>query len=335
MTKNIFACLGFALAAASIILGQIVYFASMPAQRPGRDEIVVIEPGDTLHSVAGRLAAEGMITDKRMFVLLGKIGGDERRLHVGEFLLRSDWTPKRILQELTSGTPVLHRIQVPEGLTWWKTAEVIAATGLAGIDELGDAMSDRKLLERHHIPAPTAEGYLFPDTYFVPRQPENGRAIVETMLGHFFGRVVPTVWGTEIPSPEELHQTLILASLVEKETSRPEERATVAGVYANRLRSNMLLQADPTIIYGLGVAFDGNIRRPHLQDSANPYNTYVFGGLPPGPICSPGLDALFAAKNPAVHDYYYFVARGDGSHQFSRTLAEHNKAVARYQLRKR
>ena len=175
-------------------------------------------------------------------------------------------------------------------------------------------------------------GYLWPDTYLLPRPTTNDpRPVILAMLAQFKAQAGPEFQRAGLTDPALIHDVVTLASLIEKESARPEERATIAGVFANRLDRGMLLQCDPTIIYGLAQAFDGNLTRNHLRDSDNPYNSYRHSGLPPGPICSPGLEAIRAALNPEEHDLLFFVAKGNGSHHFSRTLEEHNRAVNRYQ----
>jgi UPF0755 protein len=190
---------------------------------------------------------------------------------------------------------------------------------------------DREFMQKLGITADSLEGYLFPETYTLVRGEVDERSLLTTMVHRFF-----TVW-QGLPKPEELplrrHQLVTLASIVEKETSDPAERAVIAGVFYNRLRKNMRLQSDPTTIYGLE-HFDGNLTRADLQQET-PYNTYVISGLPPGPICNPGRAALEAALHPAEVPYYYFVSKNDGTHHFSRNLQEHNRAVYRYQKRKR
>ena len=157
--------------------------------------------------------------------------------------------------------------------------------------------------------------------------------MIRLMLKEFFKNAAK-VWPSGLPEFEEMHRTVILASLIEKETGDGTERKRISGVFHNRLKKHMLIQCDPTIIYGLGPDFDGNIKKSDLLDKNNPYNTYAIQGLPPGPICSPGLDALTAAVHPEEHSYLYFVAKGDGSHHFSKNLEEHNQAVRQYQLRR-
>jgi UPF0755 protein len=180
--------------------------------------------------------------------------------------------------------------------------------------------------------AENLEGYLFPDTYALPRHAD-ASMVVSQMVGRFMEVLTPEVRAGTAEQTLSIRQLVTLASLVEKETAVPEERTVVAGVYANRLRTGMLLQCDPTVIYALQLAgtYDGNIRRADLSIDS-PYNTYRYAGLPPGPIAAPGRGSLEAAANPAEVDYLYFVSRNDGSHEFARTLAEHNRNVQRYQV---
>jgi UPF0755 protein len=323
------------LVTSGVLAHQVYRFLSSPAQRPGEERILDIAPGMSFRSIAHLLEQEGIVSSSFKFMVLGRLSKKDGSLKAGEFRLHSGWTPPKVLRELTQGQAVLYRILVPEGLTWWQTGRMVADTGLTTYERFTEAVRDPDILARYSIPADSAEGFLFPETYHVPR-PRGGdpRPIVEAMIQGFWTQAVPLLWPDGPPLPEELMTTVILASVVEKETSLPEERPIVAGVFLNRLRKGMLLQADPTIIYGLGMEFEGRLRRKHLTDVSNPYNTYTRKGLPPGPICSPGLAALLAVVQPAEHDYYYFVSRKDGSHVFSRTLREHNEAVYKYQIRR-
>ncbi|MDO4768026.1 MAG: endolytic transglycosylase MltG [Pseudomonadota bacterium] len=310
------------------LAGGAWYFVETPL-RPADNATVVftVESGESLASVAGRLEKNGLVRWSegfRTYARLRKV-----LLQAGEFELSAGWSPRRILETLAFGQPMLHRLHFAEGLTMREVALAVNATGLTTAERFLAACRDKDFLRKNGIPAENAEGYLFPETYFFPRIPgQSPYPILKALLDRFKGTV------RDLPqagNPEELHAMVILASLVEKETAIPAERKLVAGVYARRLQLGMLLQCDPTIIYGLGEAFTGNLRRSHLQDAANPYNTYVHPGLPPGPICSPGKAALMAAAGPAEHEFLYFVARPDGSHHFSRSLNEHNNAVIKYQ----
>ncbi len=293
--------------------------------------VFTVEQGENLSTVSPRLEKQGLVRWGEAFRTYGRLR--KATLQAGEFELSASMSPRRILDVLTSGKPILYRLHFPEGLTMGEVALAVNATGLTTSDKFLAACADRDFLQSQGINATTAEGYLFPETYFFPRIPDQSPyPILKALLDRFRATVAPLPQST---NPDELHRMVILASLVEKETAVPSERPTVAGVYANRLRVGMLLQCDPTIIYGLGESFDGNLRRSHLQDPTNPYNTYVHPGLPPGPICSPGAAALQAASSPERHDLFYFVARQDGSHHFSRSLREHTGAVIKYQRRGR
>ncbi|MGJ3524168.1 endolytic transglycosylase MltG [Nitratidesulfovibrio sp. D1] len=312
-------------------------FLSTPPAAPGpagTDVYVDVEPGATFDRVTKQLVDKDAVTSDWRFKLLAHYHGWETSLKAGRFLVHSNWTPFRVLDQLVNGQPVLSRITLREGLTWWETARLLEAEGFVTVEDFRAVITDPAFLRHWGIPFDTAEGFLFPDTYLLKKSPvpdrESARAVAGRMVDTFWRRAAQ-VWPDGRPVRDELRRLIILASIVEKETGQPSERGRVAGVYANRLRTGMLLQADPTTIYGLGETFDGNLRRPHLQDAANPYNTYRRPGLPPGPICSPGLDSLRAATAPEKHGYFYFVSRNDGSHQFSATLDEHNRAVNRFQ----
>lgn len=311
-------------------------FLNTAPETPGRAVTLSIEPGATFDQVARDLRDLGVIADVDKFRLLGKWKKQLGAVKAGEFEVGTGMTPPQVLAAITSGKVMLHRLRIVEGLTWWQAARVVEESGLAGYESFAEAVHDKDLLAAWHIPADTAEGFLYPDTYSLPR-PRDGdaRPIVEAMLRAFWRHAAPEVWPGGRPSDKELMRVITLASMVEKETGAAEERGAIAGVFANRLKKRMLLQCDPTTIYGLGLSFDGNLKKGHLQDKGNPYNTYAHGGLPPGPICSPGLDSLQAAAHPEANGYLYFVATGDGRHHFSATLDEHNKAVRKYQLRRR
>ncbi|MEW5774158.1 MAG: endolytic transglycosylase MltG [Thermodesulfobacteriota bacterium] len=310
-------------------------FLNSPPGEPGTEKVVAIEPGQTFDHVARLLQAEGIITDAAKFRVLGQWKGKLAAIKAGEFALHTGMRPAAVLAAITEGRPLLHRLQVVEGLAWWQVGRLVEESGLASFESFAQAVRDPELLAEFSIPFSSAEGFLFPDTYFVPRpRGRDAEPIVRAMLAAFWRQAGQRLWPSGRPGAEELGRTLILASLVEKETAEPEERGRIAGVYANRLERRMLLQCDPTVIYGLGAAFDGNLRRVHLEDAGNPYNTYARPGLPPGPICSPGLASLAAAASPEAHRFLYFVAMGNGSHVFSTNLEAHNRAVRRYQLKR-
>ncbi|WP_319780526.1 endolytic transglycosylase MltG [Maridesulfovibrio sp.] len=330
--------IAFGCMALMLVAGWFMYrnwtFLNVPPEQEGREILFTVAPGQPLWTVAGDLAEAGLITNAKQFREYAQTQGKASKVRAGEFSLWSNMTAPQVLETLTTSSGILHKFSVREGLTWWATAAKADASGLTEYAAFKKAVSDPELLAKYKIPAKNAEGYLFPETYLLTRpKSDTGKVMVETMLKEF-RKAANKAWDGKLPSPQEIHKTVILASLVEKETGDVRERRTIAGVFANRLEKGYLLQCDPTIIYGLGETFDGNLRKKHLTDKSNPYNSYQHRGLPPGPICSPGLDSLKAAINPEKHSYLYFVAKGDGSHYFSKSLKEHNAAVKKYQLRR-
>ena len=292
-------------------------------------------PGARLDQVAAHLAHQGLVTDARRFGYLARYKHWENRLQAGRFALNTGWTPDKVLDTLVNGQPVLFRVTVPEGLTWWQTGRLLEDAGLARFEDFRQVIMDPDFLRHYGIPFATAEGFLMPDTYLLKKADvldlAQARAVAGRMVDNFWRKAAGLWPDGKKPDAATLKTWVILASVVEKETAVEDERPRVSGVYQNRLQKNMLLQADPTVIYGLGPAFDGNLRKSQLDDAANPYNTYQRPGLPPGPICSFGLTALAAAIHPEAHKYLYFVAKTDGGeHVFSTNLNDHNKAVRQY-----
>ena len=341
------------LAAALLWLGWSAYsFLTAPPSREGINISFDAPKGATFKQIALELEKKGLITDATKLRWLARYRRMDTKLQAGRYTLNSGWTPDQILDALASGRPELYRVTIPEGLTWWQTARLLADEGVVKYEDFKDAIFDPEFLRARGVPFASAEGFLMPDTYLF-RKPEEddeaawraqSRSIAARMIDNFWRRAA-ALWGggegdaekrAARPAPDELKKIVILASIVEKETSLPEERARVAGVYANRLEKNMKLQADPTIIYGIGPSFKGAIKRSQLEDAANPYNTYQHFGLPPGPIASFGAEALKAAIYPEKHGYYYFVAKTDGgAHAFSRGLDEHARAVEAYRRQKK
>ncbi|UJX40004.1 endolytic transglycosylase MltG [Desulfovibrio sp. JY] len=306
-------------------------FLTIPPQSPGETKTVTIEPGQSFDATAKMLVAEGVLRDADGFKLLAKVTEMGGKIKAGEFEVSTGWTPYKLLNYLTTAKSIQHKLAAPEGLTMRQIAKLADQAGLCSEQAFLKAARDPQLLAKYHIPAKTAEGFLFPNTYlFTRRHDDDGTYVVEAMLKEFW-RQANFVWPTAKPEGKNLLDAVTLASIVEKETGVDAERPRVAGVFLNRMAKGMLLQTDPTIIYGLGDKFTGNLTRAHLEDPTNLYNTYVHPGLPPGPICSPGLKSLQAVAAPEIHDYYYFVANGQGEHKFSKTLEEHINAVNKYQ----
>jgi len=310
-------------------------FLKTPPATQGQEAFFDVEPGASVRRVADKLEERGLITDARKFLLLARYKKWDSRLQAGRFALNTGWLPEQVLDTLVNGQPVLFRVTVPEGLTWWQTAKVLEDAGLVRFEDFRAVITDPAFLRHYGIPFDSAEGFLMPDTYLLKKADVPDKAQARSVAGRMvdnFWRKGDALWPDgKRPSRDELRRLVILASVVEKETAFADERPRVAGVYANRLRINMALQADPTVIYGLGPNFDGNLRRRHLDDANNIYNTYQRPGLPPGPICSFGASALAAAITPEEHKYLYFVAITDGGrHAFSTNLDDHNRAVRQY-----
>jgi len=310
---------------------QAYQFLAVPPESPGQARIVFIEPGQSFDAVAAMLVTEGVLRDATGFRLLAKATDKGGKIKAGEFEVSTGWKTSRLLEYLSTAKGIQHKLAAPEGLTMRQIARLAEEAGLCSAGAFLQAARDPALLAKYNIPGPNAEGFLFPNTYlFTRKRGDDGTYVVETMLKEFW-KQADAVWPAAKPSGKDLLSAVTLASIVEKETGVDAERPRVAGVFVNRLAKGMLLQTDPTIIYGLGDKYNGNLIRAHLEDPTNPYNTYVHPGLPPGPICSPGLKSLLAVVTPEVHEYYYFVATGEGDHKFSKTLDEHINAVNKYQ----
>lgn len=300
---------------------------------------VVIQPGQSFQSLSENLVRLGCISDTKRFAVLAHYKALAGKIQTGRYMVSTGWSPLQLLTHLTSGKPILERITIPEGLAWWDVGRRLALAGMVRMEDFAAVIKDRQFLRHWGIPLPTAEGFLFPDTYYIMRPLElnidSAKTIVGRLIDNFWRRTASLWPDNKRPGMENaalVQRTVTLASIVEKETAVPEERTRVAGVFFNRLRVGMPLQADPTIIYGIGPDFSGDIKRSDLNNAENLYNTYRHAGLTPGPICSPGLACLRAAVNPEDHNLFYFVARGDGSHTFSKNLREHNAAVRLYRF---
>lgn len=304
--------------------------AGTPAE--ARDFEVFVEPGESFWRLAGQLERRGVIRDARVARWYAQSKDLGSQLKIGEYLLRNDRSTPEIFAALTEGRVRTHPVAIPEGLRAVEIAERLEEAGLASAERFLEVVFDPASPERFGVEGPTLEGYLFPDTYRFARGVPEER-IARTMVEHF-----KAVRRALVPDPEAFplseREHVTLASIVEKETGAAHERPLIAAVFLNRLTRGMRLQTDPTVIYGIE-DFDGNLRRVHLEDPTNPYNTYQIAGLPPGPIASPGREALRAVVEPADTPYLFFVSRNDGTHVFARTNAEHERNVDEYQRRRR
>jgi UPF0755 protein len=309
---------------------------------PGDGEAVRIEvpAGVGPAQLAGLLSEAGVLADRGKFRLWLRLTGKLSGVRAGAFELRDDMTPAEVLAVVSGkGSNRGVRVTIPEGFTINQIAEALEEAGIVAMESFWAATGSERLLGELGIPGKRAEGYLFPDTYFFARK-ASAEEIVRRMHENFLGKLVTL----DPPAGKRLHRAVILASIVQAEARHTDEMDTIAGVFINRLESpefpSRLLQADPTVAYGCepGVTpraescdgFTGTLTRRQLDDARNPYNTYAHPGLPPGPICAPGIDALRAALSPQRVPFFYFVAREDGRHEFSETLEEHNAAVRRH-----
>ena len=290
--------------------------------------IIEIVPGEGFSTITQKFQAQGIIRSRWPFMALAALQGRTTRIRAGEYRLSPGITPQGLLDQLVKGEILLHRLTLVEGWTFRQVRGAVA--GHPEIRQTLTDLTDDGVMGVLGAPSLSPEGRFFPDTYLFPRGTSDLKLLQQAH--HRLQAELEAAWAARQPdlpfkSPEEL---LTLASLVEKETALASERPQIAGVFVRRLRLGMPLQTDPTVIFGLGVDFDGNLRRQDLQ-MEHPYNTYRIAGLPPGPIALPGRAALEAAAHPTSGDTLYFVSRGDGSHVFSSTLNAHNRAVDCYQ----
>jgi UPF0755 protein len=300
----------------------------------GSEQFVEIQPGMGVSAIAERLADAGVVADRVTFRLAARLAGADRSLQAGEYRFTEPATPGAIVDRLARGDVFARAVTFPEGLTIAEMAPLFERSGLGTADEFLDAATDTSRVAELDHDARSLEGYLFPSTYTLPRR-AGAEGAVAAMVAQFrrvYDQAVARDAEERGLTPREV---VILASLIEKETARDDERALVSAVYHNRLALGMPLQCDPTVIYAMMRAgrWNGNIRRADLQMDS-PYNTYRYPGLPPGPIASPGRASLEAAVRPAKVKFLYFVSRNDGSHVFASSLAEHNRNVVIWQRRR-
>lgn len=304
-----------------------------PLKHSSERVIFEVEKGQSAKDIAQNLKKRGIIK-KTWPILLGyRIFFSSRSLKAGEYAIPLPLSPKDVLHILTEGSVILHTVTVPEGLIIQETGELIESQGFAQKAEFIKASADASFISSLDKEATTLEGYLFPETYSFPKDTTAGE-IVAAMVSQFM-RIFNHKWRLRADEiGMSVRDIVILASLVEEETSLPEEKKLISAVFHNRLKRGMKLDCDPTIIYVLKQEgkFKGRLRTKDLRLDS-PYNTYLYSGLPPGPIANPGRDSLEAALYPADVKYLYFVSKNDGSHHFSHTFREHQQAVNTYQRR--
>jgi UPF0755 protein len=320
--------LGAALIAAAMFATWLVLFVHKPVTPPALPFEFSVKHGSTLKNAARDIAASGLPISPLQFEMMARLMGKGRDVKAGTYQLSGPITPFDLLTKLRIGDAIHSEITFIEGISFSQMRKILA--GHAGLKQDTVKLSDKAILKQVGAHEAHPEGLFFPDTYKFSSGMSD-LAILKQAYQALHG-VLGKQWEKRAPGLpyKTQYEALIMASIVEKETGKAEERSHIAGVFVNRLKRGMRLQTDPTVIYGIGEAFDGNIRKRDLS-ADTPYNTYTRVGLPPTPIAMPGLAAIEAALQPAATKDLYFVARRDGSHHFSKTLEEHNRAVAKYQ----
>jgi len=325
---------------AILVLALLAVFALQELERrwqqplniPAQGFPLTVAAGDSLRTVVNTLHRKGVLAYPNLVSLYGRWTGLDQQIKRGEYLLPQQSTAESMLQLLQSGKVIQYQVTIPEGITLVRALAILAQQSeLVHILEGPDDARIVELIKPYALP----EGLFFPDSYHYERGATDWEIVQRAYRD--MQAVLQQEWQGRAPElPYETpYEALIMASIIERETGLVQEREQIAGVFVRRLHKGMRLQTDPTVIYGLGSDYDGNLRRKHLNDDSNPYNSYRHGGLPPTPIALPGRAAIHAALHPAEGNALYFVARGDGGHSFSATLAEHERAVRKYQLQRR
>lgn len=305
---------------------------SYPPIQKARTVEIKVTPGESFSSVMHKLKDKNVISNEKLFSLWARLWAVDKKVHWGVYRFKLPLPPRQVLHRMVLGKILLHRITIPEGLTVKEIGRLLENGKMTSKGRFFAEATNADLLSFLDLQGKGVEGYLFPDTYyFAPFS--KAEDMISAMVEQFRKRFSPTMARRAKELGLSVHEVVTLASLIEKESGMDLERPLVSAVFHNRLKSKMPLQSDPTVIYGLK-HFSGTLTRKDLQ-SPSPYNTYHVQGLPPGPICNPGLSSLMAALYPALVPYLYFVSKNDGSHAFSVSLDDHNRAVRIYQRRRR
>lgn len=320
----------FAIAVVAAIDAYRHLYRSLPLTSAAQYQLL---PGTALRKVASQLQAEGILKRPFYFIVYARLKGAGARLQAGEYRFSPGISAVELLDKLERGEVILHSLTIVEGWSFKQLRSALQSDEIL-IHKLSPGLGEDEIMDMLGHPRQHPEGRFFPDTYSFPR----GTSDVDFLKRAYgvMAQFLEREWSQRSPGLPlaSAYQALILASIIEKETAVPEERQLIAAVFVNRLKKRMRLQTDPTVIYGLGDSYDGDIKFRDLR-SDTPYNTYTRSGLPPTPIAMPGGASIHAALNPADSDVLYFVSRGDGSHQFSVTLEQHEAAVDEYQRKRR
>lgn len=314
-------------AAIAVFVLAFLLFANASSGDGSRPVLFELKSGTGVRKAAVELKSRGIISSAGLFVLYARLSGEGGKLQAGTYRLDNGMSPRTILHKMATGDVYRLLFAVPEGYSVYQVAELLEQKGLLGKNDFLSACFDRSFLARIGIPSGSVEGYLFPGTYDLVGK-NSGRDVVAEMVEQFL-KVQASRFDERVKSSGmSWPQVLTIASMIEKEAMIPAERPLIASVFHNRIKKGMRLQSDPTAVYGIR-AFAGKVTKSDIL-RRTPYNTYFIDGLPPGPIGNPGPEAIQAALNPARTPYLYFVAKNDGSHQFSATLESHNAAVRRF-----
>ncbi len=320
------------LLALLVTAGWLLVYAYQPGPKAATDSVVVTIPrGASVRRIGEILGRNRLISDDIRFLVLAKLTGKAGRMKAGEFRFATGKTPLAVIDMLVTAKPVEHAVTVPEGLTAREMAAIFSRDHWCDAGRYLALVHSKQFIDRLGLTGlPSLEGYLYPDTYYLTRDIHGAATIITIQVHRFlqvWSRLTKAAAGVA-----DRQKVVILASMVEKETADPSERPLIAAVFLNRLKRGMRLQSDPTVVYGME-DFDGRITKEELA-TPTPYNTYIVPGLPAGPIANPGRASLLAVLHPASTRDLYFVAKNDGTHQFSTNLKDHNRAVLKFQRRK-
>jgi UPF0755 protein len=331
MIKQIKKWLLLTMIVAMLLSGWLAYYAVSPLRLQPNSQEINIQSGSSLKGIANQLVVQGVLKEPWRFILIAKLLQKEQYLQAGSYTLNKNISPYQLLLSLNHGKTTQGSITFIEGRTFEQMRQKLTTND--AVKQTIAGLSEAEVLKLIGSPYSVAEGLFFPDTFYFDRNTTDIN-LLKISYNSMQSKLEKAWQGRDQGLPyKNSYQVLIMASIIEKETGKASERPMIAGVFLNRLRIGMRLQTDPTVIYGMGIRFDGNIRKKDLSIDT-PYNTYTRSGLPPTPIAMPGLAAIEAALHPAKTKALYFVGKGDGSHAFSNSLDEHNRAVVKYQLKK-
>jgi UPF0755 protein len=319
----------FLVLVSSILAFQLFRFQYKDIQLSGDETIFLIEPGTNIKAISNKLSRQKIIEDPWLFILLAKFKGVETKVRAGEYRLNQGQSASGLLELFTTGSSIQHSFTVIEGWSFRQMMDQMEVDPV--IQNTLKNQSNEEIMTALGFKGQHPEGLFYPDTYFFPKGTTDRQFLKRSY--RLMQKHLTKAWDNRAENLplKSAYEALILASIIEKETGAGHERPLIAAVFTQRLNKNMRLQTDPTVIYGMGESYDGNIRRKDLR-ADTPYNTYLRKGLTPTPIALPGLDSIEAAVNPVDSKALYFVSKGDGTHYFSETLREHNNAVIKYQL---